>query len=564
MKSGEILENREGAYAGLILPGTDPLVILSALDWESLQEGKGKQLLEELILPTYLPRCRWFAGKSKTIRYTKVQDVIPAWETPDAARMLLIEISYVHGLPEVYLLPMQIVVQTAVLDLAQYSSMAVIAFFDDGQTKWALLDGIFDRDFRRALLKLVASEERLAGRNGVVRGIAGQGLGGIGGMGHLGKGLESLVLKVDQSNSSIAYADKLFLKLYRKLESGMNPDAQIIRFLSEKQHFAKVPPFAGAIEYQDGGGDLRVLGLFLGSVKNQGNAWDYTLKALRGFYERIGAHGVSVDGLAPTQLFRPFKPSTLLEDLQDFPDRVRQLAQATGEMHLALAAESSDPQFCPEAITADSQRILCESMEGFVRETFEMVRAKLDTLAESKMRAMADQVMELEEEVVRRQKRLLRHPIHAALTRTHGDYHLGQVLFTGNDFVIIDFEGEPSRPLQERMLKRSPLRDVAGMLRSFHYAAHVGLAEAKASREEASHLSEQWANVWAGQISWIFLDEYLKTVAGACFIPEKTEDLQILLEAFLLEKAIYEVLYELNNRPAWLPIPFRGILDILV
>ena len=174
----------------------------------------------------------------------------------------------------------------------------------------------------------------------------------------------------------------------------------------------------------------------------------------------------------------------------------------------------------------------------------------------------AKEVLGTEQEVLGREKRLLDRRANAAKIRIHGDYHLGQLLYTGKDFVILDFEGEPARPLSERKLKRSALRDVAGMMRSFQYAAYSALWQPAMRKEDVPFL-ERWADLWYRHMGSVFLQSYLKTIGTAIFIPQNSEDLQIMLEAYLLDKAVYEIGYELNNRPGWVVIPVRGIKHIL-
>jgi maltose alpha-D-glucosyltransferase/alpha-amylase len=189
------------------------------------------------------------------------------------------------------------------------------------------------------------------------------------------------------------------------------------------------------------------------------------------------------------------------------------------------------------------------------------LKKKLRDVPEN-LRDEAKEVLGTEKEILAREKRLLDRKTNAAKIRIHGDYHLGQVLSTGKDFVILDFEGEPARALSERKLKRSALRDVAGMMRSFQYAAYSALWQ-PAMRSEDVPFLERWADLWYRQISSTFLQSYLHTASGAMFVPQNSDDLQILLEAYLLDKAVYEIGYELNNRPDWVIIPVRGIKHIL-
>jgi maltose alpha-D-glucosyltransferase/alpha-amylase len=200
-------------------------------------------------------------------------------------------------------------------------------------------------------------------------------------------------------------------------------------------------------------------------------------------------------------------------------------------------------------------------MRTLLRRTFGLLEKKIDNLPEN-FRAEAREVLGAEKQILEREKRLLDRKTNAAKIRIHGDYHLGQVLYTGKDFVILDFEGEPARVLSERKLKRSALRDVSAMMRSFQYAAYSALWQ-RAMRAEDVPFLERWADLWYRQMSSVFLQSYLRTTAGAMFVPQNSGDLQIMLEAYLLDKAIYEIGYELNNRPEWVVIPIRGIKHIL-
>jgi maltose alpha-D-glucosyltransferase/alpha-amylase len=206
-------------------------------------------------------------------------------------------------------------------------------------------------------------------------------------------------------------------------------------------------------------------------------------------------------------------------------------------------------------------------MRSTAGRAFPLLRKRLQALP-SAARSDTQQVLNLEEEVLKYFQAILGRKIHAMRIRHHGDYHLGQVLYTGKDFVIIDFEGEPARPLSERRIKRSPLRDVAGMLRSFHYAAYVALFAQEAEGVYASHpdvlpMLEPWARTWYSWIAAAFLKTYREHISRASLLPRSQEDIQLLLDTFLLEKALYELSYELNNRPDWVRIPLKGILQLL-
>ncbi|HWB58890.1 MAG TPA: putative maltokinase, partial [Chthoniobacteraceae bacterium] len=471
----------------------------------------------------------------------------------DAGRLAFLQVQYVDIAPEVYLLPLQIAPAEEAKRMLSDSGHPPVARLLQPDGEYLLFDALYDPAFREALLEIISEKQRLNVGSGRVTGIASEALvEDIGG----GKiALISRALKAEQSNSSIIYGDKYFLKLYRKLEEGENPDEEMIRHLSEKQKFANVPAFRGAIEAGRIGSPPRVVALLVDLVPNVGDAWSYTLDSLGRYFERVLAQkpAASVEN----------DPAALDELIGGvYPERVRLLAQRTAEMHLALAADTRDADFAPEPYTGFSQRSLYQSMRSNTKRMTQLLRRKLDAIPE-KYRQEAAEMIKLEGEILRRQARVIQGRTRATKTRVHGDYHLGQVLNTGKDFVITDFEGEPARALSERKMKRSPLRDVAGMLRSFHYAIHSALSQQKALSEQDMEFLKPWGEVWAHWVNQVFLGTYLETTKGASFIPESPEMLAAMLDALLLEKATYEVAYELNNRPDWVFIPLRGIRRIL-
>jgi trehalose synthase-fused probable maltokinase len=493
-------------------------------------------LLEREILPSYIPRCRWFGGKARQPKHFTIGELLPLG--PADARLVLVQIDYADGLAETYQLPLQIAPAA--------STEHPIAAFNDGTV---LRDALHDEAFRAALLSLIARASSQAGAHGNLRGHFGHALPPA-----AAEGLPSKVLAVEQSNSSLNYDDQLFVKLFRKLEDGLNPDVEITRFLSDQCGFTHVPPFAGAISYTREGREPQILALAVGLVKNDGDAWTQALAAVGQYLALVRDLEEMPQTQAPQGLLSTLDDSEALRKLAGpFADRVARLGQRTAETHLALASEPHDPAFAPEPFTGEDQRALSQAVAESARKMFTLLRERATS------DPVVSEILASEKEVLALASRIGAREVHTAKIRTHGDYHLGQVLSTGDDFILLDFEGEPQRSLAERKDKRSPLRDVAGMLRSFHYAAHSGLNEFAAHRDTLT----PWAEAWSSLMARTFLRAWLETAAGAVFLPPDRDDVALLLHAFLLEKAIYEVGYELNNRPTWLHIPLRGILQIL-
>ncbi len=418
-----------------------------------------------------------------------------------------------------------------------------------------LHDAAWDADFRRALFEAIAGE---TSGSGAARLVAKRGAG-FDDAEAARLATDSRVLKADQSNTAIVYGSSYLLKLYRKIERGPNPDADVTRYLSEVRQFPNVPSFGGSIALEDSAGSA-VLGLMVGFTPNEGDGWSHALDSVARYFDRVFAAATPESRVAG----QPPSIECDSEHVQDliggvYPDRARQLGQRTGELHLALAAGADTAGFEPEPFTTLWQRSLYQAMRGSIGRTFRVLRQRLPHLPEN-AREIANSVLAAEAELLTRQGRLLTRKIQTLKTVVHGDYHLGQVLNTGKDFVIIDFEGEPRRSLGERTLKRSPLIDVAGMLRSFDYVAHVAVSN---RREDDARFLQPWAAAWVQTISDVFLRAYLETTKGAPFIPDNEADMHLLLEAFILDKAIYEVGYELAYRPEFAAIPLRAVQEIL-
>ena len=237
------------------------------------------------------------------------------------------------------------------------------------------------------------------------------------------------------------------------------------------------------------------------------------------------------------------------------------IGQRTGEMHVALASDGTDPAFAPEGFSSFYRRSMYEGMRTLAKHTFGFLTKRLKQLPEEGQ-AEARRLLDQEKEIFRRLRAILDLKITGQRTRHHGDYHLGQILYTGKDFVITDFEGEPARALSERRSKRSPLKDVAGMIRSFNYAAVTGLRSGAIRAEDAAAL-EPWARFWNLWVAAAFLKSYVGAAGQSTFLPRSRDEMKVLLDLLILEKAIYEIGYELNNRPEWVRVPVRGVLEII-
>lgn len=513
------------------------------------------------VLPALLKNRRWFAGKSETLAKVEVEDSIALPE----AFLFLVRVHYASGNSQRYALPL-IASPLPDAPLAENSGAAQIVIPKSQDFEGCVLsDALEDARFATFLLDGIRNQTTIEGGAGALAGQRTRAFAKLAGAIPSAE-LEPSVMRVEQSNTSIRYGRNLILKFYRRPEEGMNLDFETGRFLTEKVGFEHTPPVAGAIEYRREGKPATTLAVLQGFVKNQGDAWSYTLQQLDRYFERNAAvSGKDVSGWVvrgmPLDLAGATTADLVREAIGDYLDSAALLGQRTAELHLALSQNRSDADFAPEPFTRRDAEELSEAALKLAGQCLGLLEGRLAFLPQSACEK-ALRLIERKDELFACCRAILSSPIEAERARVHGDYHLGQVLYTGTDFVIIDFEGEPERPLSERRKKQSPLRDVAGMLRSFHYAASTGAL--RRSSSAPADLLNALARFWRHWVSVQFLRAYLHTAGDARFVPRDREQLKILLDLFLIDKAVYEIIYELRNRPDWVAIPLDGILDALL
>jgi maltose alpha-D-glucosyltransferase/alpha-amylase len=518
------------------------------------------------ILPDFLAQRRWFGSKARVIQSVEVSDVVPLVSNDPLVYLFLIHIEYATGLGEMYALPLTLAVDEEQSPGGEPAPSLRINR-ESSSGKIVLYDALSNQPFLTFLLGAISRGDRFPGVRGEVRAVSGAALRSIWepSQGPLAPSL----MKAEQSNSSVVYANRLVLKLFRRLEEGLNPDLEIGSFLTERTEFRNVPLLAGHLEYVSNEGERITLGILQGYIPNHGDAWQYTLKALAAYYEQAqSAAGTRLGKLPHAPILALAErevPPGAKQRIGSYLESARLLGVRTAQLHVALSTSRDQPAFAPEPFTGANQRELVKSALDLIARTFQSLRRQSERLSQG-VREEASKVVKLEEGLRQRVHLLEGFKISAMRTRIHGDYHLGQVLFTGDDFVIIDFEGEPARPLSERRNKNSPLQDVAGMLRSFHYAAYaplLGEITGPQVTQERLNALDVWAQYWQTWVSTTFLKSYLRTSGSACFVPQSREELAVLLDAFVITKAVYELGYELNNRPSWLRIPLQSVSKLV-
>jgi maltose alpha-D-glucosyltransferase / alpha-amylase len=542
---------------------TDSLPTLTkANSWQELLQPLGRAALEA-ALPAYIQLRRWFGGKARGIASAQLLDTIPITYDDQQAMIAMVRVSYGEGLPDTYVLPLACATGAHADQLARDFPHALIAHIQraDGE-RGVLHDALLDRGFCAALLELIASGGRQAGATGAIQASPTGAFARLRGLDPAP--LEPKIVTVEQSNSSIIYGDRLIMKLFRRLEPGLNLDLEIGRFLTERG-FRNSPPAAGAIEYHAADSGVTGLAFLQGFVPNQGDAWSYTLRTIAQSFVGVRHATPRQTSASPLALAGHEIPPQARALLGVYLASAELLGRRTAELHLVLASDSSDAAFVPEPFDEPYRQVVFDSMCSAAGRALQALRRALAGLPEP-LRQSGQRILALEGQIIERFRSALDQPIEALRTRVHGDYHLGQVLVSDDDFYIIDFEGEPARSLTERRNKNSPLQDVAGMLRSFHYAPYAvlfGQAPGVAFDDEDVRALEPWARLWHHWTSAAFLKSYLATADGAPFLPRSPESMRAMLDIYLLDKAIYELAYELNNRPAWVQIPVEGILQLV-
>lgn len=560
-------------------------------NWEVILEERMRERLENDILPEYLRRCRWFGGKGKIIQEVSIVEHLPLFNDANVSYLLFLEVKYAEDTRDLYLLPvsleftkktreppeemivegMRVRIDDEWLTLkakliVEEFSQSVIARLFAADGEGILYDGAYDNKVRESLLALMARRRKIRGRSGELVGKQGKMFRRL--LDERELPLNSQTLKAEQTNTSILYEDRFFFKLFRNPKEGVNPDLEILQFLTEKTNFRNIPPFAGSLEYQTQGIKSMAIGLLQGFVPSQGDAWSFTLDAVRRYFEKVLSRTADIPEAVMTRasffdIAFSHLPQTALEFIEGhYLEMAALLGKRTAEMHLALSSRPDEEEFAPEPFSMLYQRSVFQSMRTLLNRVLQEMKNNMRKFPEP-LQEEASFILRSEQKIIEGFQKFTSRKLSALRIRVHGDYHLGQVLYTGKDFVIIDFEGEPERELSERRHKHSPFKDVAGMVRSFHYAVHNALFREASVRPKDTPLLQPWVNFWYHSVSGMFLKSYLDAVRNLSLIPSGREEIEIMLKDYLMEKAIYELGYEISRRPDWIMVPLRGIRDLL-
>jgi maltose alpha-D-glucosyltransferase/alpha-amylase len=558
--------------AALPMPAHDAElpVLRAGKSWDHVLRGKAVHALEER-LPDYLLRCDWFVSNHDFIKQVELRQTIEVPAASGTFQVALLGVTWANGDPETYVLPLAFASGDRAAQVQASHPDSVIARLqvrsrteDDGVGEDGILyDPTWSGELCAAIVEAIARRRRLRAPEGEVSAWPTPALRQANGPPDpVG---QPTVLRNDPYRTVAVYGSRYVLKLFRRLEEGANPDLEMGQFL-EQAGFRHALPLAGAVEFRAGQQAPAPLVVLKRSVPNQGNAWRYTLDDLSRYFERALARQQPTGdrpGLRTPLLDLAVGevPPLAQEVIGGYLESARLLGMRTAEMHAALASAPDVPDFAPEPFSALHQRSLYQTARSQVRQVCELLRKRLKGMSED-VRAGAQELLGREEEVLRRAHTILDRKISAPRIRCHGDYHLAVVLYTGKDFLITNFEGNPARPLSDRRRKRAPLRDVAAMLRSFHYASIAALTGGHVRPEDVPAL-RPWARFWHRWVSAVFLRAYGEVAAQSTLLPRSREEQAVLLDFYLLKRALSELRFELDHHPERVKIPLRGLLELL-
>jgi maltose alpha-D-glucosyltransferase / alpha-amylase len=530
--------------------------LFSGVVWESIFDGGLKTIIERQALVPFLQRQRWFGAKARSIASVRFVDWTLLRNGPTPAFLTIVEADFHDGGRDRYLLPLSTAngAETDVLG-HEHSSAAVARI--TGARKGVVFDGLFDDDLCERLLAILQEQREVAMRAGRLRGSPRQVPPGP-------EPIRPVTRAADHSNSSVLFNKRFIMKLFRRIEAGPHPDIEVNEFLAAHA-FTRVPPFGGHLSYVQGSQADTSLAMLQVYTYNQGNGWQVTIEELGRYFERATTLPPlrNVDDLLTGE--------TVVEPGGPAPDFIgaigthlrlaEVLGRRTGELHVRLADAAGNPAFEPEPYSAADLRGEGAAMRAHAEDQLALLDQSLQRL-DDRRQELARNLLARREELLRLFDDIPQLSDAGLRIRCHGDYHLGQVLVTEADIVIIDFEGEPSRPLAARRAKSSPLRDVAGMLQSLRYAVLTALGAATLTRPEDVERLAPWAQLWETWVGRTYLRAYIVATEHARFLPDDHDSLERLLSVFVLDKAFYELGYELNNRPDWIHIPLASLLRL--
>jgi maltose alpha-D-glucosyltransferase/alpha-amylase len=566
------LEPPQPQEAAAAAAPAEPAVVPVPVTKLGFMHSQARELVEP-VLQAYLQATPWAGGPGDEIKTLRFVDLARLTSSATPLFVALIEADYIDGTSRTYCLPVAVLSDERFVQLREQKPTLSALLRLTGNVEGLVIDALHAPECAEQIVRMIAGPATMTARGaelmGTLFGPIDWPAPGDGAAPHVSAMTE------DSTSAVVSLAQRLVLKVLRQVEPGIHPQVEMGRYLTHRAGFEHVAALAGTLEYRRRGAEPTTLAILHRYVPNEGTAWQYTLDELSRFFERVLALPAEqrqppLPPYSPAALAQGEMPPLVHELIGRYVDSAKLLGQRTAELHRALGAETRDPAFAPENVTPLYQRALYQSMRNVQQRTLHELAMQLSHLP-AEIQNEARQALDCSDQMLHRFRSLVSRRPAGKRIRCHGNLGLGELLFTGKDFVILDFEGEPERPLGERRVKRSPLGDVATMVRSFHHAAlgalltegHRRGRTPGMIRPEDVGLLEQWAELWYVWNATAFVRAYQEHVAGTTFLPAAGDEFEALLADFLLERALRELAQELDHRPAWAVISLRAILQLV-
>lgn len=543
--------------------GESEIPVLKIDNWNNLLKNRTLQKLSGQVLPPYLAHRRWFESAGRTLQEIKINESIEVNIKGLPTRIIILEVTYNEGLPELYQLPVSFSTVENENLLNEIPKRGIIAKLKIGNQEGYLFDSVYAEDFRDHLLKSFKEARKSKAGSGELEFSAETTI-----VENLSSEARSELVNTEHRQTVITYDNEIFFKLYRKLDQTFNPDIETIKFLSKKTDFENVSRYAGALQFNQKSGKPYFFGMFQQITENQGEVWEHVKDSLERYYERVltTTRNIEIEK-ANHHITEPLGYEDFPANIREMtgiilPERIYQLGEFTAELHDSLSQHSADKDFDKEESSLHYQRSLFSGLQTLTRTSLEKLEQIIKDLPEDTAKE-AREIIGLKKDILNCFKDIYDHKIPVMKIRTHGDYHLRQILWTGREYVMNSFEGDPSKSFSERRIRRSAMRDLAAMIRSLHYAAYSNILSPEYDQQRKEGNLEEWAETWHYYISRIYIKGYFDKAGNKDYVPKKHEDFKILMHTYLLEKSLTELNYEIENRPEWIIIPIRGIKAVL-
>ncbi len=516
---------------------------------------KNPQFVTELcedILEPYIITKRWYGGKASALKYIELVDHFKIEDDHDLFYGLVLEINFKEAFVQNYFIPIALVTDQ------DFPEEDIIARIQLNETHGFLVDATLLESFRKQVF-----EKILEGAKTKYKGLEFR----------RGRGCKdkeyssSRFLGAEQSNTSIIFNDTYILKIFRRIFIDQNPDYEINKYLTDKGIFKNTPKYGGSITLRFSDKNVITLALMQRLVPNEGDAWEYFLKQLKDIFKTLNEVHPDISALEPIGMFDKINLDIIPEEIMkycpvSFFKDIDQLALRTAQMHVTLGLERVNMQFTPQKYSNDYSVWLKNRLIYQFENRVNLVENNLHKLEGLRLE-LAQEFLDKKKEIRKRLLDFDESKLKGERIRIHGDYHLGQVLVSDGDFYIIDFEGEPESTIRDRKVKQPPLKDVAGIFRSFNYAVYATIFSNMEDFEYSKSTLFHFADVLYSYMVAVFLKRYVKYVQSHNLSVGYKKEIEFILEYCLLEKAVYELGYELNSRPRWAVIPLKGISKII-